>query len=233
MKTVILAGGKGLRIFEETKLKPKPMIKIGGIPLILHIMDIYKFYGFNDFIICGGYKYKVLKYFFRNKKKYFNVKIINTGNNTQTAGRLVKVKKYLRNEKEFFLTYGDGLANLNIKKLLKFHRKKNTLATVTAVKKNLNFGMLKITSKNLVNNFIEKPNNQLINGGFFVFSNKIFKHINSKKSIEFDCLPKLAKNKNLSAYKHDGFWQCLDNSKDKKYLEKKWKEKNCPWKNLK
>ena len=233
MKTVILAGGKGLRIFEETKLKPKPMIKIGGIPLILHIMNIYKFYGFNDFIICGGYKYNILKNFFKDNKKYSNVKVVNTGNNTETAGRLYKIKKYLNDDKDFFLTYGDGLANINIKKLLKFHKSFKTIGTVTAIKKNLNFGILKISKKNQVNKFVEKPHNQLINGGFFVFSKKIFGYLNKNKSLEFDCLPKLALIKNLRAYKHNGFWQCLDNIKDKKYLEKKWKGKDCPWKNLK
>lgn len=232
MKTVILAGGKGLRIYEETKSKPKPMIKVGGIPLIEHIINIYKSFGFNSFIICGGYKCKIIKKHF-NKPKFKNVKIVNTGLNTETGGRLFKIKKYLKNEKNFFLTYGDGLSDINLKKLLDFHNKKNKIATVTAVKMNSNFGVIKLSKDNFVQNFVEKPKKQLINGGFFVFSNKIFKHVNSKKSIEYDCLPKLVKNKNLSAYKHDGFWQCLDNSKDKKYLEKKWKEKNCPWKNLK
>ena len=233
MKTVILAGGKGLRIFEETKIKPKPMIKIGGIPLILHIMNIYRFYGFNEFIICVGYKYNILKKYFKNKKKYPNVNVVNTGQNTETAGRLYKIKKYLNKEKDFFLTYGDGLANINIKKLLTFHKKNNNVATLTAVRKNLNFGILKISSNNKVGKFVEKPDNQMINGGFFVFSKNIFKYINKKKSLEFDCFPKLVKIKNLAGYKHKGFWQCLDNIKDKKYLEKKWKQKNCPWKNLK
>ena len=225
MKTVILAGGKGLRIYEETKYKPKPMIKVGGIPLIEHIINIYKSYGFNDFIICGGYKYKIIKKYF-NKSKFKNIKVVNTGLNTETGGRLFKIKKYLNKEENFFLTYGDGLSDINLKKLLKFHIKMNKIATVTAVKKNSSFGILKLSKKNsLVQNFIEKPKRQLINGGFFVFSNKIFKYIKNNKSIEFYYLPKLSKIRNFVAFSHNGFWQCLDNLKDKKILENHIKKK--------
>ena len=225
MKTVILAGGKGLRIYEETKSKPKPMIKVGGIPLIEHIINIYKSFGFNSFIICGGYKCKIIKKHF-NKPKFKNVKIVNTGLNTETGGRLFKIKKYLKNEKNFFLTYGDGLSDINLKKLLNFHNKKNKIATVTAVKKNSNFGVIRLSKNNFVENFVEKPKKQLINGGFFVFSNKIFNFIKSNKSIEFYYLPKLTKMRNLVAFNHHGFWQCLDNSKDKKILENHLKKKN-------
>ena len=232
MKTVILAGGKGLRIFEETKLIPKPMIKIGGIPIILHIMNIYKQYGFNDFIVCSGYKHNVIKNFFKNKKKFPNVKVINTGLNTETGGRIFKLRKHLIKEKNFFLTYGDGLADINLIKLLKTHEKYRNIGTLTAVKRNINFGVLKIY-KSKVSQFLEKPSNQLINGGFFVFTNKVFNYLNLDQSLEFDSLPKLAKDNVLGAFKHDSFWQCLDNIKDKKFLEKKWKEKNCPWKKLK
>lgn len=230
MKTVILAGGKGLRIFEETKIKPKPMIKISGLSLLEHIMNIYKSYGYNDFIICAGYKYKYIQNYFKNNNKYKSLKIINTGLNTETGGRIFKIKKYLMNEENFFLTYGDGLSDINIKNLLKFHNQKNKTATVTVVKKSLNFGVIKVSKKRLVQNFKEKPKDQFINGGFFVFSKKIFNFLEKDKSLEFHILPKLVKSKNLVAYKHSKFWQCLDNSKDKKILESYYKKKK--WKKL-
>ena len=229
MKTIILAGGKGLRISEETRMKPKPLIKIAGLTLLEHIMNIYKSYGFDEFIICGGYKFKILKKYFDNKKKFKSVKIINTGVNTETGERLLKIKKYLKNDENFFLTYGDGLSNINIQKLLKFHKNKKKMATMTVVKKAMNFGAVKLSSKKLVKNFEEKPNNQFINGGFFVFTKSIFNLLDKNKSLEFYTLPKLVKINNLAAYEHLQFWQCLDNYKDKKILEDHFKgnyEKN-------
>ena len=234
MKVVILAGGRGTRLGDTTKKIPKPMIKLFRIPLLVHIINIYKRQGFKEFVILTGYKSKYIAEYFQNtySEKNISVKCVFTGINTLTGSRILKIQKQIK-EKDFFLTYGDGLANINIKKLLTFHKKNNNVATLTAVRKNLNFGILKISSNNKVGKFVEKPDNQMINGGFFVFSKNIFKYINKKKSLEFDCFPKLVKIKNLAGYKHKGFWQCLDNIKDKKYLEKKWKQKNCPWKNLK
>lgn len=226
MKTVILAGGKGLRIFEETKIKPKPMIKIAGLTLLEHIMNIYKSYGHDDFIICGGYKYKYIQDYFKNNKKYKSIKIINTGLNTETGGRVYNIKKHLINEENFFLTYGDGLSDININNLLKYHKQNNKIATVSVVKKSMNFGVIKFSSKKLVQNFKEKPKDQFINGGFFVFSNEIFDYLAKNKSLEYYTMPKLVKSKKLIAYKHSKFWQCLDNSKDKKILESYFRNKN-------
>jgi len=227
MKVVILAGGKGLRFYEETKNKPKPMIKIGGIPIIEHIINIYKSHGFKEFIICAGYKYDNLKKYFNSSvlSKNLNIKIVNTGLNTETGGRILKIKKYLQNDKNFFLTYGDGVSDINITKLLEFHNKNGKIATVTAVKKSLNFGTSKISKRKIVENFKEKPCNEFINGGFFVFSNKIFKYIKDNKSLEFQYMPKLVKNCEMMAFIHNGFWQCLDNFKDKEILEKSYKKK--------
>ncbi|MDB2709357.1 sugar phosphate nucleotidyltransferase [Candidatus Pelagibacter bacterium] len=229
MKTIILAGGKGLRISEETRIKPKPMIEIAGLTLLEHIMNVYKSYGFNEFIICGGYKFKILKKYFDKKNKFKSVKVVDTGVNTETGERLLKIKKYLNNDENFFLTYGDGLSNINIKKLLKFHKDKKKIATMTVVKKAMNFGAVKLSSKKLVKKFEEKPNNQFINGGFFVFTKSIFDLLGKNKSLEFYTLPKLVKINNLAAFEHLQFWQCLDNSKDKKILENHFKgnyEKN-------
>lgn len=227
MKVVILAGGKGLRFYEETKNKPKPLIKIGGTPIIEHIINIYKFYGIKQFIICAGYKYDTLKKYFFNSliSKNLDIKVINTGLNTETGGRILKIKKYVKDEKNFFLTYGDGVSNINIKKLLKFHKKTGKIATVTAIKKSINFGTLKISNKKIVKAFNEKPSNDFINGGFFVFSNKVFKYIKNNKSLEFQYMPQLVKYNEMAAFIHHGFWQCLDNFKDKEILEKSYKEK--------
>ena len=232
MKLVILAGGLGTRISEETKLKPKPMINIGNKPIIWHLMKIYSHYGVTHFIICLGYKGSVLKNTLNKYTKNENWKIdfVDTGKNIMTGGRIKRIKKYLNNEKNFCLSYGDGLCNVNINNLISFHKINNKIATLTAVKQKNRFGVLTIQKNNLIKKINEKPV-EFINGGFFVLSNQIFKYLKNDKTIfEKDCLPMLSKKKQLMAYKHNGFWACMDTMRDKKDLNKIWKSKNNPWK---
>lgn len=230
MKVVILAGGLGTRISEYTKTIPKPMIKIKNKPLIHHIMDHYAKYGHKDFYIALGYKGHVIKNYF--KKKIFskwNIHLVETGKKTMTGGRLKKFKKLMNNER-FLLTYGDGLSNVNIKKLINFHIENNKIATLTAVKYKNPKGVLLIDSKSKIKTIKEKPT-EYINGGFFVLSNKIFKYLNNDRTIfEKDCLPKLTKLNQLLAFKHNGFWGCMDTIREKKELNKIWKSKQKAWK---
>ncbi|MDC0532542.1 sugar phosphate nucleotidyltransferase [Candidatus Pelagibacter ubique] len=230
MKLVILAGGLGTRLSEETKVKPKPLIKIGNRPIIWHIMKIYSKFGINEFIICQGYKGDLIK---KELSKYENkenwkIKYINTGLNTMTGGRIKRIKKYIGDDKIFSLSYGDGVSNVNIKKLIKFHIQNEKMATLTAVKQNNRFGVL-VLNKNNVKKIKEKPT-EFINGGFFILSNKIFKYLKNDKSVfERDCLPKLAKVNQLSAFIHKGFWGCMDTLRDKRLLNIEWRKKTCKW----
>jgi glucose-1-phosphate cytidylyltransferase len=232
MKTVILAGGLGTRLSEETKKIPKPMIKIGNLPIIHHIIKIYEHYGFNDFIICGGYKYKIIKKYFRRIKTKSKILVVNTGLNTMTGGRILKIKKFIKNEKNFLLTYGDGLSNIDIKKVLNIHLKKKMIVTLCAVKPNSKFGTVKFKKNSrILNSFQEKPKEHYISGGFFVISKKIFNYIADYQNIfEFDCLPRLVNLKKVQGYKHLGFWHCLDTMKDKIELQKIWKTGKAQWK---
>jgi len=226
MKVVILAGGFGTRISEYTKSIPKPMIKIRGIPILVHIMKHYAKFGFNDFYIALGYKGNVIKNYFKKKKFDWNVNLIDTGKNTMTGGRLKRLKKYLKGQ-SFFLTYGDGISDINIKKLLKFHKKNKKLVTLTAVRPPARFGALKLKG-NLVSFFKEKSrmDEGWINGGFFVISYKFLNFIkNDKTYLEREPLEKVTKSKELSAYRHNGFWQCIDNMRDLILINKKIKEK--------
>lgn len=251
MKVVILAGGLGTRISEETYNKPKPMIKIGKQPILWHIMKIYSKFGINNFIICGGYKINVIKNYFLKLKnninftygsnvkknishnKKWNVHLVNTGHKTNTGGRLKKIKKLLKDENFFFFTYGDGLANINLKKLLKFHKKNNTIATLTAVTPPSRFGVLKFKSNKIIR-FLEKRDfekDYLVNGGFFIFSNKIFNYIKSDRTIlEKETIIKLTKKREISGYKHKGFWFSVDTQRDHAHLNKLWSSKFPPWK---
>lgn len=255
MKVVILAGGYGTRISEESHLRPKPMIEIGGRPILWHIMKIYSSYGFNDFIICLGYKgYYIKEYFahyylhesdvtfdFQNNNQYvthehtaepWKVTLVNTGIDTMTGGRLKRVQKYLGNE-PFMLTYGDGVGSVDLGKLLESHRKHGKVATVTSVQPGGRFGALDLGQDNQVNGFQEKPKGDgaWINAGFFVFGPEIFDHIAGDSTIlEREPLERLASNKELMAFKHDGFWQPMDTLRDKNYLEDLWKEGKAPWK---
>jgi len=249
-KVVILAGGYGTRLGTLTKLKPKPMVDVCGKPIIEHIMQIYLKYGFSNFIICSGYKGNVIKTYFKkkykkniliNKKKLtfirnknISIRIVDTGKKTLTGGRVKRIKKYVKNDKFFHMTYGDGLSNVNINQLSKFHLKNKKIATVTAVKIQVpqeRFGVVYLKNKNVVKQFVEKPDIKeiFINGGFFVLSNKIFKYIrNDNTRWEASPMEKIAKKKHLAAYKHTGFWKCMDTIRDRKFLQN-FKNKKLPW----
>jgi glucose-1-phosphate cytidylyltransferase len=253
MKLVILAGGRGTRISEETMVKPKPLVEIGGFPIIWHIMKIYSFYGFKEFIICCGYKGYMIKEYFsnyglhtsdatidlKNKKikvhkkttEDWKITLIDTGDNTMTGGRILKIKNYV--EDTFCLTYGDGLSNVNVKKLIKYHYDKKKFATVTVVKPSARFGTVKLDKNNFVIDFLEKSQGETswVNGGFFVLNKKIFKYLKDDKTIwEEKPLELLSKHNQLSAFKHDGFWQPMDTIREKELLDKLWYSNNAPWK---
>lgn len=252
MKAVILAGGFGTRITEETYLKPKPMIEIGGMPMLWHIMKIYSTYDIHDFIICLGYKGYMIKEFFANyflhtsdvtidiqknkieihrvKAEPWKVTLVDTGENTMTGGRIKRIEKYI--DGTFCLTYGDGLSNLNIKSSLQFHKKNKLLATMTAVKPPGRFGAIRM-NKHKVTKFLEKPegDSSLINGGFFVFEPKVMDYLSGDGDIlERKPLENLAKDGQLSAYLHTGFWQPMDTLRDKNHLEELWSSGKAPWK---
>lgn len=253
MKVVILAGGYGTRLSEETIIKPKPMVEIGNEPILIHIMKYYSSYGFNDFVLALGYKSNYIKeYLFNymnlqnnlsmdfennkitqldNKNLKWKVELVETGEDTNTGGRLKKVQNFLNNER-FFFTYGDGLSNVNLNKLLKYHEQSKSVVTLTGVKAPPKFGNLKIRNKKVIE-FSEKGSKttEWINGGFMIMENKVFNYLTSNKdSLEFDTLERIAKEKKLSCFKHNGFWQCMDNLKDKNTLEEVWKSKKVPWK---
>ena len=253
MKCVILAGGLGTRISEETYLKPKPMVEIGGMPLLWHIMKTYSAYDINDFVICCGFKGYVIKEYFANyflhtsdvtidmktndlevHQKHaepWRVTMIDTGINTMTGSRLKKIQKYVDDE-TFCLTYGDGLSNINISKLLKFHKENKTYATTTAVQPPGRFGDLELKN-NKVTKFIEKPlgDGSWVNGGYFILEPKIFDYLKGTNIVwEKEPLENLSHENQLSAFMHKGFWHAVDTLRDKNYLEELWKSKNAPWK---
>ncbi len=227
MKVVILAGGFGTRISEYTKTIPKPMIEINRKPILHRIMDHYSSYGYKDFYIALGYKGEVIKKYFKKKKiKNWNINLIDTGKKTMTGGRLKRLGKVL-NKETFLMTYGDGLSNVNIKRLLNFHKKNKKLVTLTAVRPPARFGAIKL-KRNSVKYFKEKSklDEGWINGGFFVMEPKFLKYIKNDKSyLEKEPLEKISKKKQLLAYKHNGFWQCMDTLRDKKILEEAVKNK--------
>jgi len=221
MKVILLAGGFGTRLSEYTKTVPKPMVKINGKPMILHIMELYAKYGFKDFYIALGYKGEIIKKFFNKKFYDWNINLIDTGKNTMTGGRLKRLKKYIKNER-FMMTYGDGLSNVNLKKLLKFHIKNKNLATLTAVRPPARFGVIKLNGQR-VNYFKEKSklDEGWINGGFFVMEPEFINFIkNDKTYLEKEPLEKVTKKKKLGAFRHEGFWQCMDTKRDKDRLDK-------------
>lgn len=254
MKVVILAGGFGTRITEESHLKPKPMIGIGERPILWHIMKEYSHYGFNEFIICLGYKGYVIKEFFSdyflhtsdvtfdlaknemtvhdNFSEPWKVTLVDTGLNTMTGGRIKRIQKYIGNE-PFMLTYGDGVSSVNINKLLEFHKKQGKIATLTAINAGQRFGVLDINDNNEIKSFREKndEDGSMINGGYMVLEPEVFRYIEDDTTIfEKEPLEKLAKNGQLSAYKHDGFWKCMDTLRDKNQLEEMWEKGEAPWK---
>ena len=231
MKTVILCGGYGTRLSEETTIRPKPMVKIGNKPILEHIMSIYEYYGYNQFILALGYKSEYIKKYYKNKSKK-NINLIYTGKDTKTGGRLLRLKNYLKNEKTFMLTYGDGISNINIKQAIKFHKDHGKIATITAVRPPLSFGELKI-SRNKVKSFKEKPQvgQGWVNGGFFIFNNEVLNFIKDDQTmLEKEPLEKLTKTGQLMAFEHKGFWKCMDTMRDKILLNKLWNEGNALWK---
>ncbi len=221
MKVILLAGGYGTRLSEYTKTIPKPMVSIAGKPMLLHIMKLYAKYGFKDFYIALGYKGEIIKKFFNKKFFDWNINFVETGKNTMTGGRLKRLKKYIGKE-TFMMTYGDGLSNVNLKKLLKFHKKNKKLVTLTAVRPPARFGAIKLKGR-YVNYFKEKSrlDEGWINGGFFVMEPEFLKLIkNDNTYLEREPLEKVTKKRQLAAFRHEGFWQCLDTKRDKDNLNK-------------
>ncbi len=255
MKVVILAGGKGTRISEESHLRPKPMIEIGGRPILWHIMKLYSFYGFHEFIICCGYKGQMIKEYFihyyvhqsdstfslkdkkvivhENRVEPWKVTLANTGLHTLTAGRILKVKDYIK-EDTFLLTYGDGVSDVNITELLKFHHANKKLVTITTTQPLGRFGAIKIDKKtNQVNGFKEKArvDQAWVNAGFMVMNRKIFDYLgDGSEMLEAGPLEKIAAAGEMTAYRHEGFWSPMDTLRDKEYLEELWEAGRAPWK---
>tara|TARA_B100001248_G_C27373140_1_gene452764 strand:- start:461 stop:1165 length:705 start_codon:yes stop_codon:yes gene_type:complete len=232
MKVVILCGGKGTRLGVETKTVPKPMVKIDKNPILVHILKLYENYGYKDFILALGYKGIHIKQFFKKRKSNLKIKLVETGKNSLTGTRLLKLKRYLSDEEDFMLTYGDGLSNQNLKKLVSFHKSHKKIGTMTVVRPPVRFGEVSLKGKN-VKKFKEKPQikSGWINGGFFVFNRKFFKFLNTKSNemLERAPLENLVKKRELKAFKHKGFWQCMDTPRDKEFLKKLIKSKNAPW----
>lgn len=258
MKTVILAGGFGTRLSEETGVRPKPMVEIGGKPILWHIMKMYSSFGHNEFIICCGYKGYMIKEYFANyflqtsnvtfdlknntmeihehRTEPWKVTLVETGENTMTGGRIKRIKEYI-DRNTFFLTYGDGVSDVNMDDLLKFHKSQKSFATLTAVQPPGRFGAFNLDSNNpKVHSFREKPKGDghetaWINGGFFVLEPEIFDLIEGDATVwEREPMENLAQNNELSAYRHDGFWQSMDSLRDKNLLEELWQNGNAPWK---
>lgn len=253
-KVLILAGGLGTRLSEETTLKPKPMVEIGGKPILWHIMSMYSAHGFNDFVVLCGYKGQVIKEYFlnyflhqndmtidlkNNTLQYFNnvsenwkITLLDTGNLTMTGGRIKRALPYLNNE-TFLLTYGDGVSDTNIKETYEFHKLHGKQMTVTAVQPEARYGILDLANDTDVAGFLEKPKGEAgwINGGFFVCEPSVIDYITDDSTIfEREPMQKLAQNGQMKAYKHDGFWQCMDTVRDKTKLQELWESGNAPWK---
>ena len=254
MKVFILAGGLGTRLAEETEIRPKPMVEIGGKPILWHIMKIYSYYGFNDFVILLGYKGYMIKeyfvnYFLHNSdvtidlatnklevhdsySENWKVTLLDTGLKTNTGGRIKRAKKYIGKE-TFMLTYGDGIGNINIKELLKFHQSHKGIITMTAVQPEGRYGALNIEDNFMISKFLEKPlgDNAWVNGGFFVCEPEVLNYIEGDATIfEREPLENLSKDGKLYAYKHYGFWKCMDTLRDKIQLNELWEREKAPWK---
>jgi len=255
MKTVLLAGGLGTRLSEETTLRPKPMVEIGGMPILWHVMKIYASYGFNDFAVALGYKGDVIKEFFLNYKLHKSDMVINlrsgnvkfendlsedwtiglheTGASSMTGGRLFNLKKLFKQGDTFMLTYGDGVADIDVNKLLEFHKSHGKIATLTAVRPPARFGSIVTDDSGNIKEFKEKPQTGegWINGGFFVFDYKIFDYLTDETTVlEREPLENLTRDNQLVAYKHSGFWHCMDTIRDKDNLNEIWAKNQAPWK---
>tara|TARA_B100000963_G_C22627999_1_gene673381 strand:+ start:1915 stop:2691 length:777 start_codon:yes stop_codon:yes gene_type:complete len=255
MKVVILAGGLGTRISEESDFKPKPLITIGTMPILWHIMKIYSHFNFNEFIICCGYKGNLIKDFFYNytiansdieidtkensidiiksNVENWKIKLIDTGDNVQTAGRLKRIKNFVEKDDKFLMTYGDGLADIHLDKLIEFHNSHKSLVTLTGVSPKARFGSINLNEKMQIRGFKEKPYGEsgYVNGGFFVISSKALKYINDDENIwEQHTLPFLASENQLMCFKHEGFWQPMDTLRDQRVLNDLWRRNKAPWK---
>ena len=256
MKVVLLAGGFGTRISEESQFKPKPMIEIGGIPILLHIMKLYSHYGFNEFVICAGYKQHIIKEYFaeyflhtsditfdfskgtnemivhRNNSERWKVTVVDTGLNTMTGGRIKRIQPYIGND-PFMLTYGDAVCDVNISDLVQFHKKHGKLATLTAVIQKQQKGVLDITEQGSVKSFREKQGSDgtAINAGFMVLQPAVFDYLEGDQTVfETTPLQKLVEKGELMSYRHTGFWQCMDTAREKELLETLWANGTAPWK---
>ncbi|WP_428331703.1 glucose-1-phosphate cytidylyltransferase [Mucilaginibacter sp.] len=255
MKVVLLAGGLGTRISEETILKPKPMIEIGGMPILWHIMKIYSSYGYNDFVVCLGYKGYLIKEYFNNyflhrsdvtvnladnslevhdsQAEPWKITLVDTGMNSMTGGRIKRIQNHIGNN-PFLLTYGDGVSDINIEELVKFHKTHNKLCTVTAVQPSGRFGALNLSNENQVLSFMEKPkgDGSWINGGFFVCQPEVFNYIAGDNTTwEKEPMESIAKNGQMFTYKHEGFWKPMDTLRDKQELEEDWANGRAKWRN--
>ena len=231
MKVIILAGGYGTRLGEVTDLIPKPMVKIGEKPILSHIMNFYQSFGHDDFIIAAGYKKDVIIDYYKNSKEFQNLKVVDTGESTMTGGRILRLKSYIDQNENFFMTYGDGLCSINLDNLVQFHKKKEKIATVTAVHPPVRFGELEIDGDKVVK-FEEKPQASAgwINGGYFILNSNVFDYIKNDQTLfEKEPMTKLYQDNNLNAYKHEGFWKCMDTLKDKNDLEDLINSNNAPW----
>lgn len=256
MKVVILAGGLGTRLMEETEARPKPMVEIGGKPILWHIMKMYQYHGFNEFIICLGYKAQSIKEYFLNyylynsdlninlennnveilssKVENFKITLVDTGLNTNTAGRIKKIQKYI-GEETFMLTYGDGVADINIQNLVSFHKSHGKIATLTTIQTPGRFGNIEMDNLGNVDHFVEKPSGDgmWINGGFFVLEPNVFKYLEGDMdNIQWEKVPllRIADDKELVAFKHNGFWKCMDALRDRIELENLWNSNEAKWK---
>jgi len=253
-KVVILCGGKGTRLKEETEFKPKPLVHVGNFPILWHIMKHYSHYGYKDFILCLGYKGGLIKEYFLNYKwmsndftlnlKKENERVVNytrtdedwtitfvdTGAETNTGGRIKRIEKYIK-EDNFLATYGDGVSNLNLRNLIKFHKDKNKIGTITGVHPWSKYGTIHTNEENVIHEFIEKPIlRDIINGGFFVFKKEFFDYLDENCILEGEPFEKLANQKQIALFKHDGFWHCMDTYKDFQELNNVWRSGNVPWK---
>jgi len=256
MKTIILCGGKGIRLYQETEFKPKPMVYIGDKPIIWHIMKAYSHYGFNEFVLALGYKANYIKEFFLNQKAFgcdfslftkthktkfylknrkgvdnFEITFVDTGLETLIGERILQCQKYIpKEDSQFMVTYGDGVTDLNIKKLVEFHNRQKTIGTITGVHPRSKFGLVKIKKNNLVKKFVEKPILiSWVNGGYMVFQKEFFNYLRAGE-MEHPALKRLVRKEQLSLYQHNGFWYAIDTHKELEELRKLWNSDNPPWK---
>ena len=251
MKTVILAGGMGMRMKENTESIPKPLVPIGERPILWHVMKLYSHYGFHDFVICLGYKGERIKEYFTSYRYLtdftlrlgserkivrhthgndeWSITFAETGEATETGGRIKKIEQYIA-EDDFFCTYADGLSTVNLRSLMEFHKKQGKIGTLTALRPLSQFGMLDIGDDDLVRDFQEKPRmSQWVNGGFFVFNKGIFGYLRDGDILERDTIPRLIQDREIAAYRFNGFWKCMDTFKDAEQLKEMWKQNSAPW----